>query len=307
MTHANRWAEPGGASGEGGGHCRHQTAAEEDILRTKLSESTTPSTIRAPVIFSRRPRPQGRSAVLPHEPETISKITNTTTTSQAFYHVACIIDTCRTKVRIDLLTVFFLFYFIHTTLVISQISTASVQFYSPAGWQQQQLNHRSPCQQHIWLHIQFLKCRTTSQNTFPTEHDHSLSSIATRRLNTAPTAILKLAKLSARHNYISLFSPSHKPWAINNSLLPYRVPQNSPNALTRTHAHFYTSIEPKQWVCVCVCMCAWGGGSGVGGRTKQYGFTERQRKRKTCVAYNYWAIMMMWDETVAMSCYELCH
>lgn len=43
-------------------------------------------------------------------------------------------------------------------------------------------------------------------NTFPTEHDHSLSSIATRVLNMAPTVILKLAKLSARHNYISVQS-----------------------------------------------------------------------------------------------------
>lgn len=51
----------------------------------------------------------------------------------------------------------------------------------------------------------------------------------------------------------------------------------------------------------CVCVYVWGGGLGVGGRTKQYGFTERQRKRKTCVAYNYWDIMMMWDETAAMS------
>lgn len=139
---------------------------------------------------------------------------------QTFRHVACIIVMSRTKGNIDLLT-YLLSFFIHTTLLMSQISTLSVQFYSLAGWQEQALVTTEPyitmsttCLAYNLAYSIHKMLKNSFQfsfiykapNTFPTEHDHPLHSIATRELNMAPTVILKLAKLSVRHNYISVQS-----------------------------------------------------------------------------------------------------
>lgn len=147
-----------------------QTTAEDDILRTKLSlqsqqrhqPSMPPSSFVAAPDLRAGQQQQFQRSQIPQQH------------LQTFRHVSCIIDMCRTKVHVDLL----FFFFVHTTLLMSQISTLSVQFCSLAGWQQQALATTeaysiSPSQ-HVWLHIQFIFIKwNITTNTFPIEHDHS--------------------------------------------------------------------------------------------------------------------------------------
>lgn len=123
MKHAHRWAEPGGNSAD-----RDPTAAEEDIWRTKpsLQSQQRPPPSRPPSSSLSAPDLKAGQQLFHMSPKQFQRSQIRQQPLQTFRHVACIIGACGTKVHTDLLTYLLSGFFIHATLLMSQISTLSV-------------------------------------------------------------------------------------------------------------------------------------------------------------------------------------
>lgn len=91
---------------------------------SRLCRANSTSTINAPIVAA-SPRPQGWSAAFQHEPKTISKITNTTTTSTNILS-CCVYNCCagQRSILICLHIYCLVFYSYHLTHV-SDFNTVS--------------------------------------------------------------------------------------------------------------------------------------------------------------------------------------